>query len=233
MKPKKILFVVTSHGTKGSTGKSTGFHLSEATHPWKILVDAGYEIDFVSPKGGKAPVTAFDLDDPVNREFWENGAYRSKVENTLRPEQVDIDDYSAIYFVGGHGTMWDFPDNEALAELTRDVYESGGVVGAVCHGPAGLVNVKLSDRSYLVAGKRVNSFTNEEEKEAGLDEVVPFLLETQLIQHGGQFEKSGKGQAHVAVDQRLVTGQNPASAKGVGEAMVKELEKAEALAENA
>lgn len=228
MKTNKILFVLTSHDVKGTTGKPTGFHLSEASHPWKVLVEAGYEIDFVSPKGGQAPVTAFDLNDAENRLLWENVIYRAKIEDTLRPDQVNAAEYDAIYFVGGHGTMWDFPDNAELAQITREIYEKGGVVAAVCHGPAALVNVKLSDGSYLVDDKRVNSFTNEEEEAAGLTNVVPFLLESKLIERGAWFEKSPKSEAHLAVDQRLVTGQNPASATLVGEAMVEELEKAHA-----
>lgn len=126
-------------------------------------------------------------------------------------------------FAGGHGTMWDFADNTELAKITADIYENGGVVGAVCHGPAGLVNVKLSNGKYLVDGKKINAFTNEEETAVKLEKVVPFLLESKLIERGAKFEKSGLWQPHVTVDQRVVTGQNPQSAKGVGEAILTEL----------
>lgn len=222
---KKILFVVTSHDKKGATGEATGFYLSEVTHPWDVLQQAGYEIDFVSPKGGKAPIDGFDLSDPVNKKFWDNAQYRSKVENTMKPSDVNPNDYLAIHYAGGHGAMWDFADNKELAGLAAKIYENNGVVSAVCHGPAGLVNVKLSNGKYLVDGKKVNGFTNEEEVAVKLDKVVPFALETQLIARGAKFEKSGLWQEHVTVDGRLVTGQNPQSAHAVGVAVLKELER--------
>lgn len=218
---KRILFVVTSHDKKGDTGQPTGFYLSEVSHPWKIFVDAGYEIDFVSPKGGKAPVDGFNLDDPTNKLFWDNKKYHAKIENTMKPSEVDASKYSAIFYAGGHGAMWDFPDSKDIAKIARIIYEKSGVVGAVCHGPAGLVNVKLSNGKYLVDGKKINGFTNEEEIAVKLEKVVPFLLEDKLKERGAIFEKSGMWQVHVAVDQRVVTGQNPQSAKEVGEAMLK------------
>lgn len=222
-KSKRILFVVTSHGELGSTGKPTGYYLSEVTHPWDVLVDAGYEIDFVSPLGGKAPVTAFNMEDPVNRKFWQNETYRHRIENTMKPEDVNPLEYAAIHYAGGHGTMWDFPGDTLLAEIAAEIYEQNGIVSAVCHGPAGLLNIRLSDGSYLVSGRRVNAFTNEEEVAAGLDGVVPFLLEDGLRERGAIYEKSAPWQKHIAVDGRLVTGQNPASAHAVGEAVAKQL----------
>lgn len=222
---KKVLIVVTSHDKKGETGESTGYYLSEVSHPWEVLHEAGYEMDFVSPKGGKPPVDGLNLEDPTNKKFWEHQQYRNKIDNSLKPGEVKTDDYSAIFFAGGHGTMWDFSDNPELAKITADIYEKGGVVGAVCHGPSGLVNVKLSNGKYLVEGKKINGFTNEEETVVKLDNVVPFLLESKLIERGAIFEKSGLWQPHVAVDQRVVTGQNPQSAKGVGEAILAELKK--------
>ncbi len=222
---KKILFVVTSHDKKGSTGAPTGYYLGEVSHAWQVLKNAGYEIDFVSPQGGKAPVDGFNLDDAVNKAFWEDKVYRHKIEHTLKPSEVDPAAYAAIYYAGGHGTMWDFPENEAIAAIAARIYENDGVIGAVCHGPAGLVNVKLSDGKYLVDGKKVNAFTNEEEAAVKLENVVPFLLESKLIERGARFEKAGLWQPHVTVDNRLVTGQNPASAALVGEGVLAELQK--------
>lgn len=224
MNSKKVLFVLTNHATKGSTGEETGFYLSEAAHPWKVLKEAGYQVDFVSPQGGKAPVDGFDLEDPINKEFWENPACQEGINNTMSPKQVQVEDYAAIHYVGGHGTMWDFPDNEGLAGLATAIYEQGGAVSAVCHGPAGLVNVKLSDGSYLVAGKRVSGFTNEEEAAMNLTDVVPFLLEDKLIERGADFQKAGNWEEKISVDGRLITGQNPASATAVGQALKAQLE---------
>lgn len=227
---RKILFVVTSHDKKGNTGESTGFYLSEVSHPWEVLTAAGYEIDFVSPKGGKAPVDGLNLSDPVNKKFWNNSVYKQKIEHTMKPEDVNPDNYAAIHYAGGHGTMWDFPDNKQLAAIAAKIYENNGIISAVCHGPAGLVNIKLSDGRYLVDGKKINAFTNEEETAVKLDKVVPFLLESKLIERGARFEKSGLWQSHVVIDQRVITGQNPQSAKAVGEALLTLLTNTEMVA---
>ncbi|NMH28031.1 type 1 glutamine amidotransferase domain-containing protein [Flavobacterium sp. SE-s28] len=220
---KKILFVVTSHDKKGDTGEPTGFYLSEVSHPWHILTAEGYEIDFVSPKGGKAPVDGFDLNDPINKEFWENPVYRNKIEHTLKPSEVNPANYIAIYYAGGHGAMWDLPDNKELQNIAALIYENGGIVAAVCHGPAGIVNIKLSNGKYLVDGKRVSGFTNEEEKAVKLENIVPFLLESKLIERGGRYEKTAMWQEFAVSDQRIITGQNPASATQVGKLIAKGL----------
>lgn len=222
---KKILFVVTSHDKKGSTGEDTGYYLGEVSHPWEVLHKAGYEIDFVSPKGGTPPVDGFDLKDPVNKEFWENKEYKNKIDHSLTPAQVNPKEYSTIFYAGGHGAMWDLADNKELADIASNIYESGGIVAGVCHGPAGLVNIRLSNGNYLVDGKKINAFTNEEESAVKLTDVVPFLLENKLKERGAKFEKSGLWQNHVVSDQRVITGQNPQSAKSVGEAILKELNK--------
>jgi putative intracellular protease/amidase len=221
----KILFVVTSHATKGSTGEKTGYYLGEVSHPWKVLTDAGYEIDFVSPKGGNPPVDGFDLNDPVNKEFWENEKYQHKISHSMKPADVHPEEYAAIYYAGGHGAMWDLPDNTELAAIAARIYEAKGIVAADCHGPAGLLNIKLSNGQYLLAGKKVNGFSNEEEEIVKLTKVVPFLLEDKLKERGGLYEQSGPWQQHVTVDQRLITGQNPQSAREVGEAIREALKK--------
>jgi putative intracellular protease/amidase len=216
---KKILFVVTSHATKGSTGQKTGYYLSEVSHPWKVLTAAGYVIDFVSPQGGNPPVDGFDLQDPDNKEFWENKDAHNKITNSLKPAEVKPADYAAIYYAGGHGAMWDLPGNEEIARLAAAIYQNNGIVAAVCHGPAGLLNIKLNDGSWLIAGKKINGFSNEEEDAVKLTDVVPFLLENKLKERGGVYEKSAPWQTHVTVDNRVITGQNPQSAKAVGEAV--------------
>lgn len=219
---KKILFVVTNHEKKGNTGEKTGFYLSEVTHPWDVLTSAGYEIDFVSPKGGKAPVEGFNLSDSTNKKFWLDSKYREKIENTLNPQSINPEDYAAMHFAGGHGAMWDLSNNKQLTAIASKIYENKGIISAVSHGPAGLLNIKLDDK-YLVEGKKINAFTNEEETAVKLDKTAPFLLESKLIERGAIFEKSGLWQTHVTVDQRLVTGQNPQSAKAVGKALLQQL----------
>lgn len=152
--PKKVLFVVTSHGELGDTGKPTGYFLSEVTHPWSE-VSKELEIDVVSPKGGKPPVTGFDLNDPINKKYWEDEAWQEKMDHTLTPAQVNPDDYIAIYYAGGHGAMWDLPDNKEIADIAEKIYKNGGVVAAVCHGPTGLVKLKatasvFSSRQFII-----------------------------------------------------------------------------------
>lgn len=224
MKPK-ILFVVTSHDTKGNTGEKTGYYLGEVSHPWEVLTNAGYEIDFVSPKGGNPPVDGFDLTDEVNKKFWKNERYHQKITHTLKPSEVNPKNYKAIFYAGGHGAMWDLPNNQEIATLATQIYENDGIIAAVCHGPAGLTNIKLSNDTYLITGKKVNAFSNEEEEIVKLTNVVPFLLEDKLIERGAIFEKSAPWQKHITIDGRLITGQNPQSAKGVGEAILDVLEK--------
>ena len=221
MMDKKILFVVTSNGKKGDTGESTGYYLSEVAHPWNVLHRAGYDIDFISPKGGKPPVEAVELDDPLNAAFWNDEAGRGRVEQSRRPDEIDPGDYAALFFAGGHGTMWDFPGNPDLAKIILAFHREGKIIAAVCHGPSALADVKLEDGRYLVEGKKINAFTDAEERAVGMDKIVPFLLESRLIERGARFEKSGLWQPHVAVDGRLITGQNPQSATGVGEAMLR------------
>lgn len=216
---KPVLIVLTSHGVKGSTGQPTGFYLGEVTHPMAVLEDAGIPVEFASIQGGEPPVDGLDLDDATNARYWNDPAFREKIRSTPTLASVDARRYSAILFAGGHGAAWDFPDSPAVQKQARALWEQGGVVAAVCHGPTALVNVKLSDGKYLVAGKNVAAFTDDEERAVKLDTVVPFLLATTLTQRGAIHHPAPDWTAKVVVDGRLVTGQNPQSAHGVGEAV--------------
>lgn len=220
-KDKKVLIALTSHDTLGDTGRSTGYYLSEVTHPYIQLAERGIGVDIVSVRGGAAPMDpgSRDLDDPTTARFLGDPALAATLEHTLAPSQVDPDDYEAIIFAGGHGTMWDFPEATELLEKAAAIYERGGIVGAVCHGPAALTELRVGEGTYLVAGKHVAAFTNAEEEAVGLAGVVPFLLETRLRERGALHEAAPNFQEWVVVDGRLVTGQNPASATGVGKAV--------------
>jgi putative intracellular protease/amidase len=221
---KRILIALSSHSDLGGTGRTTGFYVSEAAEPWKVFRAHGYEVDLVSTAGGEPPRDGVKPDDPVQREFLADPDIAAKLRATPTPDQVDPGRYAAILYAGGHGTMWDFPDNSALAELARRIYEDNeGVVAAVCHGPAGLVSLVLSDGRPLVEGKAVASFTNEEEKAVGLADTVPFLLQSRLEELGAKHVAAPAFAAQVVVDGRLVTGQNPASATGVAERVVEAL----------
>jgi putative intracellular protease/amidase len=164
-----------------------------------------------------------DLSDLANKKFVDDKSMMDKVNNTLKVSSVDSRKYGAVLYPGGHGPMFDLADDEHSHKVAREVYERGGVLIAVCHGPAAIAKLKLSNGKYLVEGKRVTGFSNAEEAAVDLTSAMPFLLESVLIENGGKFEKADLWQSKVVVDGRLITGQNPASAKGVGEALVKSL----------
>jgi len=216
---KPVLFVLTSHGAKGDSGQSTGYYLGEVTHPLAVLQAAGIPVSFASIDGGEPPVDGLDLSDAVNVRYWNDADFRNAVGHTKRLSDVDASDYSAIFFAGGHGTMWDFPQSPAVKDKTRAIYEAGGLVSAVCHGPSALVDVTLSDGSYLVAGRNVSAFTDSEERAVGLDKTVPFLLATTLAARGAILHPAPDWSEKVVIDGRLVTGQNPQSAGAVGAAL--------------
>lgn len=225
---KNALIVVTNHSELGNSGKKTGWYLSEVSHVYWPLHNAGFSIDFASPEGGNAPVEkdSLKLDDPENKSFVQKFSLREHLPTTAMSD-IDPHKYQIIYFAGGHGTMWDFPDNRDIQRVTAAVYENGGIVGAVCHGPSALVNVKLSDGSYLVQDKKVNSFTDAEEKEVKKDKIVPFMLESRLRERGGHFEAGENWSDKVIVDGRLITGQNPQSASSLAHAIIRNYEELE------
>ena len=222
-KKKKVLMVVTSHSKLGNTDKQTGYWLSEVTHPFEVLSSAGFDIDIASPEGGKAPADprSLDLKDDVNERFFKSKEWNSKLQMTLKLEEVNPAKYSVVIFAGGHGPMWDLTNNKTIGKIAASVYERGGIVSAVCHGPVALLNIKLSNGKYLIEGERVTAFTNEEEAKEELSSVVPFSLENELVKRGAKFIKAPVQHSNVVVSNRLITGQNPASATLVGEEIVK------------
>jgi putative intracellular protease/amidase len=212
-----VLIVLTSHDQLGDTGKSTGFHLAELTHPLSVFEAAGLDIELASIQGGEPPADAVDLDDPINATYWNDEGFRKTLRNTAKLEDLDGRGYSIVLFPGGHGTMWDLPENAAVQRIVREAWESGAIIAAVCHGPAALVNVKLSNGQYLVKGREIATFTDEEEREVKLDNVVPFLLASKLKERGALHRPADNFKRKVVVSERLVTGQNPASALALGE----------------
>lgn len=215
---KPVLFVVTSCAVKGSTGIPTGYNLAEVTHPLEKLHAAGIKVEFASIQGGNAPLDGMeDLEDPVIAHYWADAKFRHAIANTQRIDDVDPSRYCAIFFAGGHGTMWDFPDSVAAQNAILEIDAAGGIVSAVCHGPAALVNARRADGSLLVAGKRVAAFTDSEEEEVQATNVVPFLLASTLVARGAQHQNAANWADNVVVDGRLITGQNPQSAASLGE----------------
>ncbi|MGA4720728.1 type 1 glutamine amidotransferase domain-containing protein [Fictibacillus nanhaiensis] len=217
---KHILMVVTT-ADKMNNEHSTGLWLSEFGEAYVEFANAGYTITVASPKGGKAPVDDRSLEGEVPQEILDTAKY---LENTLNLDEIkDIDGFDGIFLPGGHGTMFDLPDHTKLQEVIRDLYEQNKVVAAVCHGPAGLVGVKLSDGTPLVAGKAVTAFTDAEEVETTLDQYMPFLLETRMRELGAEFVAAENWANHVQVDGNLITGQNPQSTISVAKEVLKQL----------
>lgn len=212
---KPILIVTTSHGDKAGHGP-TGFYLSEVTHPLKEFLAADLPVAFASINGGEPPVDGLDLDDAVNARFRADSLFRAAIRSTQKLADVDPAAYDAIFFAGGHGAMWDFPVAAAVDAVTRAIWEQGGVVGAVCHGPAAVTNVTLSDGAPLVKGRKVAAFTDAEEHAVGLETVVPFLLSARLAELGAHMRPGADWADTTVVNGRLATGQNPQSAASTG-----------------
>ncbi|KAI1311868.1 hypothetical protein EDD11_003306 [Mortierella claussenii] len=223
---KKILFILTSHDQLGDTGKKTGWYAEEVAEPAIVLTNYGYEVIYASPKGGKAPLDPSSLeaakDNKAVQNFLNDKDITHKIDTTHKVEEFvgRENEFAAIVYPGGYGPMFDLEHNEAALKITAAAYEAGKVVGAVCHGPIALTDVKLSDGTLLVKGKNVTGFSDDEEKAVGLEHAVPTLLESKLKKIGANYQKADKPWGEkVVTDGRVVTGQNPASARGLGEAI--------------
>jgi putative intracellular protease/amidase len=229
----RLLIVVTNVGEYKKVGYRTGLWLAELTHFWDVADEAGFELDIVSPKGGYVPIdpeslittelgASLGMKGSVH-EHYEDRAYMDRLTNTRSVADVDPSAYDAIYMTGGHGVLFDFKD-AALAALTAAFHESGKVVAAVCHGPCGLLDVKLEGGKYLLDGKKATGFSWKEEQLAKRDKAVPFSLEEEMMKRGAQYDVAKLPfVSHVVEDGTLITGQNPASARGVAEAVVRKL----------
>jgi putative intracellular protease/amidase len=220
-----VLIVLTSHDQLGDTGKKTGFWLEEFAAPYYVLSDAGAAITLASPKGGQPPLDPkSDLPEnltELSKRFRTDNAAQALLANTKKLADVSADDFDAVFYPGGHGPMWDMPDNATSIALIEAFVKADKPVAAVCHAPAALVNVRGKDGRYLIKGKRVTGFTNAEEGVVGLSAVVPFLLEDRLKERGGLYSAGANWSPYVQVDGKLVTGQNPASSGPAAKELLK------------
>lgn len=226
---KKILIALTSVEKYPNLNRATGIWLGEAVHFVAAVQNAGFEVDYVSPLGGYTPIDphSLALAEEIDWQWYHNRDFLNRLGITATPAQLNPSDYAAIYYVGGHGVMWDFPQDTGLQQLARMIYEQGGIVASVCHGAVALLNIQLSNGSYLIEGKQVTGFSNLEEQQAQLDQYVPFMTEDALIARGAEFKKADQPWAPYAVeDQRLITGQNPASGAAVAELVIARLNSA-------
>jgi putative intracellular protease/amidase len=211
----KVLIVLTSNDRLGDTGRKTGFWLEEFAAPYYVFRDAGAEITLASPKGGQPPLDpksdepAFQTD--ATRRFVADATANAQLANTVRLDRIDQRDFDTVFYPGGHGPMWDLAEDAASIALIEAFWAAGKNIGFVCHAPGVLHRVRNPDGTPFVQDRRVTGFTNSEEAGVGLTDVVPFLVENELVDQGAVFSKVKDRVVHVVADGRLITGQNPAS----------------------
>jgi putative intracellular protease/amidase len=217
---RKILMILTSNARLGDTGKPTGFWAEELAAPYFALVDAGATVELASPLGGPVPLDPSSVkprgsNAPVVERFLADTVLQAALAKTHCALEVDASRYDAVFFPGGHGTMWDLPVDAGVTRAVEAAYAAGKVIASVCHGAAGLVSAKRPDGQPVVHGVRINSFTDAEEAAAGLTAVVPFPLEGRLRELGAKFEGAPTWQAFAVRDGQFITGQNPQSSERV------------------
>lgn len=221
---QKVLIPVTNHATLGETDQENGTYAPELTHAVHVLKEAGIDYEIASIKGGKVPIYGQDIEgDDVNINILAEEDFQTRVNNTIPVSQVNINDYHAVFYPGGYGLLSDLATNEDFANLSAKHYEDGGILAAVCHGPAALLPITLSNGESLLATKSVTGFTREEEIDYGTINDIPFLLEEALTRKAARFNKIQPWGSFVIEDDRIITGQNPASAQAVGRAIVQQL----------
>jgi len=222
--------VLTAHDALGASGKKTGFWLDEFAAPYYAFKDAGADVVLASPRGGRPPIDprsdAADLQTDDTRRFRADPTAQTRLASTVKLADIAAEDYDAVFYAGGHGAMFDWAEEPASIARAETLFAAGKPVSAVCHGSAVFRHTKGPDGELLVRGKKVAGFTNTEEAAVGLTDAVPYLVEDMLRQKGGLYSKADNFQAHVVADGNLVTGQNPASSKGVAAEVVRLLAEA-------
>lgn len=227
---KKVLLVMTNHSQYPTRSDHTGLWLTELTHVYDVLKEAGYGVDFVSPGGGAVPLDERSqgwlyVDDAAKNHL-KDPAFMASLQSTKAAAEIHPAAYQAIFYTGGHGTMWDFKGNRDLKKIAEEIYRDGGIVSSVCHGASGLLDLQDDAGKPLIAGRHVTGFSNVEEWLAGIKDQVPYLLQSEVASKGAIYEKGAiPFGSFVITDGRLVTGQNPGSSKEVAQALLKALRK--------
>jgi putative intracellular protease/amidase len=223
-----VLFILTSHDKMGNTGEKTGFWLEELASPYYYLKDAGVKVTLASPNGGQPPLDPKsnepDFQTDATRRFEDDKAAQETLANTAKLAEMNVADFDAVFYPGGHGPLWDLHnDNDSIA-LIEGFIAAEKPVAAVCHAPAALLKAKNKNGEPLVKGKQVTGFSNSEEAAVELTDIVPYLLEDQLVAMGGVYQKTEDWNPLVVVDGLIITGQNPGSSEAVAEALLKALD---------
>ncbi|RLJ67213.1 putative intracellular protease/amidase [Lacinutrix venerupis] len=226
-KEMNVLFVLTSHDKLGDTGKKTGFWVEEFANPYYTLLDKGAKITIATPNGGAAPIDpSSDSPDAATEDterYNKDEEAKALIANTHKLADMNVDDFDAVFYPGGHGPLWDLANDETSIALIEKFNSQEKPVAFVCHAPAALKGVKGKDGEPLVKGKKVTGFTNSEEAAVGLTDVVPFLVEDMLNENGGIYSKKEDWAAYAVQDGNLITGQNPASSELVAEKLLERL----------
>ncbi|QFI37429.1 type 1 glutamine amidotransferase domain-containing protein [Moritella marina ATCC 15381] len=221
---KNILVVLTSHANLGNTGKKTGFWVEELAAPYYVFLDAGMNITLASPAGGQPPIDPASADESMQteatRRFDADKAAQQALATTVKLDEVKEQDFDAVFYPGGHGPLWDLTDNTTSIDLLSAFIANNKPVSAVCHATAALLNVKTADGEYVVKGKAVTGFSNTEEDAVQLTDIVPFLLEDELVNRGGDYQKVADWSPFAVQDGLIITGQNPASSALVAEKLI-------------
>ena len=224
---KNILVVLTSHDRLGETGHQTGFWLEELATPYYVFKDAGAVVTLASPDGGKAPLDPksddVSAETPATIRFKADTVANEQLANTAKLQDVDASNFDAVFYPGGHGPLWDLIDNKQSIKLIEAFWTQGKPVSAVCHAPIALVNAKDENGEFIVKGREVTGFTNEEEEAVGLTNIVPQLVEDVMIERGANYSKKESWASFACKDGNLITGQNPASSEAVAELLLKAL----------
>ncbi len=224
----KVLFVLTSHSELGDTGKKTGFWVEEFAAPYYVMSDEGAEVTIASPKGGQPPIDpkseAPDAQTEATERYYADEALKEKLAHTKKLSEINPAEFDAVFYPGGHGPMWDLNKDKDSIKLIQNFWSSGKPVAAVCHAPAALLNVKNEQGHYLVTGKKVTGFKNSEEEGVQLTDVVPYLLEDELKERGGNYSSGTDWSSYVVKDGMLITGQNPASSEEAAKELLALLE---------
>lgn len=222
----RILFIVSNQDTYGSSDINAANHFAEIVFAYEVFKTSGYAIDFVSPKGGAIPIGYLNTSDAMEKQYLYNFEFMSLLKNTRKPEEITSSEYLAVYYGGGGAAMYGVPENETIQKIAMAVYEkNNGIVSAICHGTAGIVNLKTSDGKYLYDGKKVNGFPDLfENMDAAYYKQFPFSIEQTITKRGGFFKYSEEGwdNFHIA-EGRLITGQDPTAAASVAEKVVSAL----------
>ncbi|WP_103867411.1 type 1 glutamine amidotransferase domain-containing protein [Aquimarina sp. I32.4] len=226
-KNNKILFVVSNQHTYGTTTMNTANHFAEIVEAYHVFVNSGYKVDFVSPEGGAVPIGYIKTSDSIQKKYIYDATFMNLLKKTFKPEGIQASNYKAVYYSGGGAAMFGVPENEMIQNISTHIYQNNGIISAICHGTAGIVNLKMKDGTYLYQGKQVNGYPDIfENKEKAYYKTFPFSIEETINKNGGNFMYSKNGwDKHYIIDGRLITGQDPTASASVALQVVKMLKK--------